>query len=350
MIKDPICGMNVENEQFAYEIEGKKYFFCSQGCLGKFKKSSEEGIGKIGVYDLVIIGAGPAGLTAAVHASVLKIDTFLITKNIGGQVVDTAKIKNYMGFDFINGEELVEKFEHKFLHQHYSEHKIDEVIKLIRKGRIFELLTKEGDRITTCAVIIATGVRQKTLGIAGEERLLHRGVSYYLVQDSVLFKDTNVTVVGGSDLALSAAIELKNNGCSVSLISKDKFIHNSVAIDELKESDKINILEGYNVVEIKGENKVESVTIQSLDRSTTKQIPCSGVLIQTEFIPNIEFCRDLLKLNEKGEIIIDSDCATSVEGIFACGDVTNSFGKRIIIASGDGAKACLSAKKYLLQR
>jgi len=106
MIKDPICGMNVESEQFVYEIEGKKYFFCSRGCLEKFKNCSE----KL-VYDLVIIGAGPAGLTAAVYAAVLKIDTFLITKNIGGQATDSIRVKNYMGFDFISGNELVAKFE-----------------------------------------------------------------------------------------------------------------------------------------------------------------------------------------------------------------------------------------------
>ena len=149
MIKDPICGMKVESEQFAYEIEGKKYFFCSQGCLEKYKNYSKKLI-----YDLVIIGAGPAGLTAAVYASVLEINTFLITKNIGGQATDSARIKTYMGFDFISGNELVAKFEHQFLHEHYSEHKIDEVTKINRIGGIFEVVARGGSRITTYAIII----------------------------------------------------------------------------------------------------------------------------------------------------------------------------------------------------
>ncbi len=343
MTKDPICGMNVESEQFAYEIEGKKYFFCSRGCLEKFKNCSEKF-----VYDLIIIGAGPAGLTAAVYASVSKINTFLITKNIGGQATDSAEIKSYLGFDFISGKELVDKFEHQFLHEHYSEHKIDEVIKINRIGGIFEVLTRGGSRMTTFALIIATGIRQKTLGIPGEARLLHRGVSYYLVQDAALFKGTDVVVVGGGNFAVQGAIELKNAGCKVSLISKEKLDVDSSDILELKKGSAVNILEHYDVTEIKGEDKVDGVIIQSSDKATTKQIPCRGVFIESGFISNTEFCRDLVKLNEKGEIIINSDTSTNVEGVFACGDVTNCFGKRIIIASGEGAKACLAAKNYLL--
>lgn len=343
MIKDPICGMKVENEQFALEIGGKKYFFCSRGCLEKFKNSSERN-----VYDLVIIGAGPAGLTAAVYASVLKIGTFLITKNIGGQAIDSTKIKNYTGFNFISGKELVAKFEHQFLHEHHLEHRIDEVIKISRIGGIFEVLTKEGNRITTYALIIATGIKQRMLNIPGEERLLQRGVSYYLVQDAALFKGTDVVVVGGGDFAVQEAIGLKNAGCKVSLISKDKLDADPDDIRELKKGGNATILECYDVIEIKGEDKVEGVIIQSPDKLTTKQIPCKGVFIELGFLPNTGFCRDLVKLNEKGEIIINSDTSTNVEGIFACGDVTNCFGKRIIIASGEGAKACLAVKKYLL--
>ncbi len=343
MIKDPICGMNVENEQFAHEIGGKKYFFCSQGCLEKFKNCSEKF-----VYDLVIIGAGPAGLTAAVYASVLKINTFLITKNIGGQAIDSSRIKNYMGFDFISGNELVAKFEHQFLHEHYSEHKIDEVIKINRIGGIFEVLTRGASRITAYALIIATGIKPRTLGIPGEEKLLRRGVSYYLVQDAALFKGMDVVVVGGGDFAVQEAIELKNAGCKVLLISKEELEATPDNIRELKRGGNTTILECYDVTEIKGEDKVDGVIIQSSDKSTTKQVPCRGVFIELGFLPNTEFFQDLVKLNEKREVVINSDCSTNVEGIFACGDVTDCFGKRIIIASGEGAKACLSVKNYLL--
>lgn len=349
MIKDPICGMEVESEQTAFEFEGKKYFFCSKGCLERFKKSPRDSLDKY-VYDLVIIGAGPAGLTASVYASVLKIDTFLLTKDIGGQAVDSTKIKNYMGFDFISGKELIKKFRQQFLHEHYLEHRIGEAVKVSRQKYIFEVSTKAGSRILARSLIIATGMKRRTLGISGEESLLRRGVSYSMVQDIALFKGVEVAVVGGGNSGVQAATELKNAGCKVSLISKEKLIADPSSIEELKSSGKVSVLERYDVIEIKGKDRVEGVVIQASGTSTTKEIPCKGVFIQIGFLPNTEFCQELMSLNEKGEIKINSDCSTNVGGIFACGDVTDGFGKRIIIASGEGAKAVLSAKNYLLTK
>ncbi len=174
MIRDPICGMEVENEQFSYEFEGKKYLFCSDGCRDKFKGSAKEFSQKY-VYDLIIIGAGPAGLTAAVYASVSKIDTFLITKDIGGQAVDSVKVKNYMGFDFITGKDLARKFKNQFLQQHYLRHIMDEVVKINWLDNNFEVLTKGKNKILTRSVVIATGMKRKKLAIQGEERLQRRG-------------------------------------------------------------------------------------------------------------------------------------------------------------------------------
>jgi NADH-dependent peroxiredoxin subunit F len=349
MIKDPICGMELENEQITFEFEGKKYLFCSEGCLEKFKDSPRESLDKY-IYDLVVIGAGPAGLTASVYASVLKMDTFLLTKDIGGQAVDSTKIKNYMGFDFISGKELIRKFKQQFLHEHYLEHRIDEAIKVSRQKDAFDVLTKAGNKILGRSLIIATGMKRRMLGIPGEESLLRRGVSYSMAQDIGLFKGMDVVIVGGGNSGVQTANELKNAGCRVSLISKGKLIADQSGIGELKNSGKVSILEGYDVIAIQGKDEVEGVVIQASDASKKKQISCKGVFIQIGFIPNTEFCQDLVKLNEAGEIKINPDCSTSVAGIFACGDVTDGFGKRIIIASGEGAKAVLSAKKYLLTK
>jgi NADH-dependent peroxiredoxin subunit F len=349
MIRDPICGMEVENENVAFEFKGKKYFFCSNGCLGKFKKSPRDSLDKY-VYDLVIIGAGPAGLTASVYASVLKIDTFLLTKDIGGQAIDSTKIKNYMGFDFISGKELIKKFKQQFLREHYMEHRIDEAVKVSRQKNIFEVSTKAGNRMLARSLIIATGMKRRTLGIPGEERLLRQGVSYNLIQDIGLFKGADAVVVGGGNSGVQAAAELKNSGCRVLLISKGKLIADPSGIEELKNNGKVTLLEGYDVIEIQGKDKVEGVVIQASGASTAREIPCKGVFIQIGFLPSAEFCQDLVSLNEKGEIKISPDCSANVAGIFACGDVTDGFGKRIIIASGEGAKAALSAKKYLLTK
>jgi alkyl hydroperoxide reductase subunit F len=345
MVKDPVCGMEVENDRIAYEYKGKRYSFCSEGCLEKFKISPHESARNY-TYDLVIIGAGPAGLTAAVYASVLKLDTFVIAKEIGGQAIDSTQIKNYMGFDFIGGKELIERFEHQFLHEHYLEHVIDEVTGIDTRGDVFEIATKGRNTVLARAVVIATGMKRRTLGVPGEERLLRRGVSHNLVQDSALFKGMDVFVVGGGNSGAQAAIELANAGCRVSLVSKGMLNADESAIEEL-EANTVEILEGYNVVEIRGEEKVESVIIESSDSTTKKEIPCRGVFVEIGFVPNTEFCRGLVELNGRGEIEIGPDCSTSANGVFACGDVTNGFGKRIIIASGEGAKAVLSARKYL---
>lgn len=339
----------MENERLSFEFEGRRYFFCSRGCLEKFRNSPKESLGKY-IYDLLIIGAGPAGLTASIYASVLKIDTFLLTQDFGGQAVDSAGIKNYMGFDFISGKELVNKFEQQFLREHYLAHRIDEAIGIKRQGEFFEIQAKETRKMLARALIIATGMKRRALGIPGEERLLRRGVFYNLVQDAALFKGADVVVAGGGNSGVQVSIELKNLGCRVWLISKGKLIADAGDIERLKSSGKVDILEGFEVVEIRGEDKVECAVIQAADASVTKEIPCKGVFIEVGFLPNTEFCRDLVGLNEKGEIKIKPDCSTGAEGIFACGDVTDCFGKRIIIASGEGAKAALSAKKYLLSR
>jgi alkyl hydroperoxide reductase subunit F len=349
MIKDPICGMVVENEEFAFEFEGSRYFFCSAGCRDKFQSSPKD-FSQNYVYDLIIVGGGPAGLTTAVYASALKIDTFLIARDIGGQAVDSTKIKNYMGFDFISGRELVKKFENQFLHEHYLAHKIDGVVKINRRDGNFEILTKHKNRVLASAVIIATGMKRRRLGVPGEEELQRKGVSYSSAQDTALFKGLDVVVVGGGNSAVQTASDLRNIGCKVTLVSKGRLIADESGIKQLNKAEKMDILEGYEVVEIQGKDKVEGAVIQSQADLTTKRIPCRGVFIQIGFLPNTEFCRDLVKLNERKEIVINPDCSTDVEGLFACGDVTNCFGKRIIIASGEGAKAALSVKRYLLRK
>ena len=345
MVKDPICGMEAEDEQFNCEFEGRKYFFCSQGCLEKFKNSPQE-FSKDYVYDLVIIGTGPAGLTAAVYASVPKIDTFLIAKDIGGQAVDSTKVKNYMGFDFISGKDLVKKFKNQFLQQHYLSHIMDEVVKINRADNNFEVLTKEKNKMFTRSVVIATGMKRKRLGILGEERLQRKGVSYSSVQDTALFKGLDVVVIGGGNSGIQTANDLNKMGCKVTLVSKGKLIGDQSGIDELKKSDKAEILEGYDVLEIRGEEKVEGIAVQSQDSRTKREIRCRGVFIQVGLLPHTEFCQDIVRLNDRGEIIIAPDCSTSTKGIFACGDATNAFGKRIVIASGEGAKAVLRSEEH----
>lgn len=347
MIRDPVCGMKVDTEDYSYEYNDKKYHFCSEGCMEKFK-SSPETFSQRHLYDLVIIGGGPAGLTAAVYASVLKIDTFLVTTNIGGQAIDSTKIKNYMGFDFITGKELVEKFKSQFLHEHYLDHKIDEVIRIEKVNDDFKITMRSGNELLARSVIIASGMKGRKLKVPGEEKLQRRGISYRSVQDIELFQGLDIVVVGGGNSGVQTANDFVRIGCRVTLVSKGESTADAADVIELKKHKNVVIMENHDVVEIRGEDKVEGVIVQSLETLEKKNIACRGVFIQIGLSPNTEFCSDLVSLNKRREIIIEPDCSTNVEGIFACGDVTNAFGKRIVIASGEGAKAALSARKYIM--
>jgi alkyl hydroperoxide reductase subunit F len=285
-------------------------------------------------------------MTAAVYAATLKIDAFVVTADLGGQAIDSTKIKNYMGFDFITGPELVEKFKAQFLHEHFLEHKMDEATALAG-GETFEIHTRAGQRFRARSVIIATGMKRRTLGIPGEQRLLHKGVSHSAVQDTALLRGAEVVVVGAGNSGVQAAKGLLRAGCKVTLIEKGHLTADESDVATLRQSKGVEILERHDLTEIHGTDKVEAVTIQSMEDLSRWRIDCQAVYIQVGLVPNTEFCQDLLDLNGKGEIVIGPDCSTSAAGVFACGDVTTAFGKRIIIASGEGAKAALNAKRYL---
>ena len=349
MAMDPVCGMHVDSDDFTAIYDDRTYYFCSDGCRDRFKAETEQ-YDKSSKYDLIIIGGGPAGLTAAVYASVTRLHTFLISKDIGGQAIDSTKIKNYMGFDFITGPELVEKFKDQFLHRHYLEHVMDEVTSIDPKDGDYEIITRNNNRYLTKAVIIASGMKRRKLGIPGEQRLLRKGVSHSTLQDTSIFSGKNIVVVGGGNSGIQTARGLLQSGCHVTLVEKANITADPSELEILTDNPDFEILDKHDVTEIYGKNNVEGVEVQSLADLCKQQIACSGVFIQVGLIPNTEFCLNLLDLNDKGEIKIGPDCSTSAEGIFACGDVTEVFGKRIIIASGEGAKAALSAKQYLHEK
>ena len=339
--------MEVSSDTFSTTHNDKIYYFCSQGCKDRFEAEIEQ-YKKSSEYDLIIIGAGPAGLTAAVYASVMRLHTFLISEDIGGQAIDSTKIKNYMGFDFITGPELVEKFRNQFLHRHYIEHTIDEVMSINSKDGDYEIITRSKNAYLTKAVIIATGMKRRKLGIPGEQRLLRKGVSHSALQDTSIFAGKNVIVVGGGNSGVQTARGLLQSGCKVTLVEKANITADPSELEILTRNPDFEILDKHDVTEIYGEDNVKGVEVQSLDDMVKRKIACNGVFIQVGLIPNIEFCIGLLELDEKGEIKIKPDCSTNAKGIFACGDVTEVSGKRIIIASGEGAKAALSAREYLL--
>ncbi|MFO7890434.1 MAG: FAD-dependent oxidoreductase [bacterium] len=345
MFIDPVCGMEIKDDTYSLLRKGRLYHFCSEGCMKRFKKSKGKYI-KRKDYDLIIIGGGPAGLTAAVYASMQHLDTFLITKDIGGQAIDSTKVKNYMGFDFITGPELTSKFQNQFLHTHFIDHRIGEVIAIEKKENRFLLRTRNGENYIALSIILTTGMQRKKLGVPGEERLQRQGIFYNRVQDTGLLEDIPVAVIGGGNTGVQAALDLFKVASKVTLITFEDLTADAHLKKDIQRS-PIQVFTQYAVVSIEGEDRVKGVVIRPRSGGKTISIEVGAVFVGIGLMPNTSLVSKLLKRNKLGEVVISKDCWTSVPGIFAAGDVTDVHDKRIVIASGEGAKAALAAHRYL---
>ncbi len=348
MARDPVCNMIVEDTPYFVDVENKRYFFCSQGCLEAFQHSREKYLSNY-VFDLIIVGGGPAALTAGVYASIFRLDTLLIAQSLGGQAVDSTKIKNYMGFDFITGPELKEKFQNQLLHKNYIAHQIATVNKVTRSNSYLSVYLDNGKIYRARALIIATGMSRNHLNVPGEEKFQRRGVCYSVVQDAPLFAGQDVVVAGGGNSATQAVTELSTTCRKVYVVSLTPLTADTEEILKIMQLPKVEIFEKHQIEEIGGTDRVEFVRIKSIDHQTVRQLDVSGIFVEIGFYPNSGLVAGLVELNERGEIKIGPDCSTTHPGIFAAGDVTDAFGKRIIIASGEGAKAAIAVRKYLNQ-
>jgi alkyl hydroperoxide reductase subunit F len=350
MKKDPICYMEVdENKAIITECDSIIYYFCSEGCRDKFLQEKTCKVPRTS-YDLIIIGGGPAGLTAAVYATTLRIDAFLITKDLGGQAIDSAKIENYMGYDFITGPELIDKFQYQLIHSHYIDHQMSEVEKIEPVDGGFDVTTSELKKYFARTLIVSTGMTRRKMKVPGEEEFQRKGVFYGNIQDLSFIHGEDVAVIGGGNSALQMVENLHSVAKNISLISTTKFTADAVVVDRVSKLSNVTTYEEYKVLEFSGDKTLSGVTIRKVASDETKKIPAKGVFIAIGLQPNTSWISHLIDLNDRGEIIINPDCSTSDPGIFAAGDVTNAFGKRIIIASGEGAKAALAARQYILSR
>jgi len=348
MKKDPVCKMEVSEETaLTTECDGEVYYFCSEGCRDKFLQERTCRSARTS-YDLIIIGGGPAGLTAAVYAATLKMGAFLITRDLGGQAVDSTKIENYMGFDFITGPELTEKFRSQLIQSHYIDHLVSDAEKIEPADGGFRVTTSELKEYFAKTLIMATGMTRRKLNVEGEETFQRKGVFYGNIQDLAFVQGENAAVVGGGNSALQIVENLHTVAKNIYLVSDMELTADAVIIERVGRFENLKTYEGYKIVEFSGMNTLSAITIRKVAEKEEFVLPVKGVFIAIGLQPNASLVSHLVNLNERGEIIIDPDCSTSCPGIFAAGDVTNAFGKRIIIASGEGAKAALAARQYLL--
>ena len=301
------------------------------------------------VYELIIVGGGPAGLTAGVYAARKRMDVLLLTQDIGGQVMLTGEIENYMGYEHITGEELIARFKEQLSHQEITVQEESRVASITRGGKVFIAYTDEGYSYRARAVIIASGKRSRPLDVPGEEWLVGRGVSYCAVCDAPLFAGRDVAVVGGGNSGLTAAIDLIKIANKVYVVSAHPSLPGDpVLVEQVEQTPQVDIFVSCDVQEVLGRERVTGIRIRSRQEEEERTLPVQGVFVEKGFLPNSELAQDIVKLSEDHEIIIDPGCRTSVPGIFAAGDVTTVPEKQIIISAGEGAKAALSAYNYLI--
>lgn len=299
------------------------------------------------MYDLIILGGGPAGTTAAVYASRKKTRTLLLTKNLGGQVNYAPAVENYLGFQYIGGPELMRRFE-----DHIKRYPVDTKVGpsatgLWRKNDDFEIQADDGQTYSSRAVIVATGKRPRSLGVPGEEKLVGWGISYCEVCDGPLFTGKKVAVVGGGNSALEAVNDLLKIAEHVYLISITPLTADPVLIERANKVANLTVLTEHEVVEVQGDRTLEGVAVRSGKSGEVRQLPVAGLFVQVGMMPNSGIVKGLVRLNRLGEVRITPRCETNVPGLFAAGDVTDIPEKQIIIAAGEGAKAALQAHHYL---
>jgi alkyl hydroperoxide reductase subunit F len=301
------------------------------------------------MHELIIIGAGPAGMTAAVYAARKRLDTLLISDDVGGQVLWTTKIENYMGYQFIEGAELIQKFEQQ-VRQFPSDVKIktgQRVEALSRMEGGFEAKTEKGETSQARAAIFATGKRPRQLNVPGEKELLGRGVTYCAICDGPLFAGENVAVIGGGNSALEAAEDMIRIAQHAYLVSLTPLTGDQVLIDKVSGASNLTIFLEHEVLEIKGKGRVEGITIRDLKSTQQRELEVGGVFVEIGLIPNSEAIRAMTTLNRSGEVEVNCTNETDEPGLFAAGDVTNVPEKQIVVAAGEGAKAAIQAHRYL---
>ncbi|MFA5176787.1 MAG: thioredoxin-disulfide reductase [Candidatus Omnitrophota bacterium] len=302
------------------------------------------------MHDLIIIGAGPAGLTAALYAGRFKLDTLVFEKmSAGGQILLSPEIENYPGFpEGISTFELMNKFKQQVEGLGL---KIDdqEVLEIAEQGGSYQVRTQAGN-FEARSVVVASGAQAKRLGVKGEDKFIGRGVSYCGTCDGPLFKDRNVVVIGGGDRAVEDALFLTGYARTVYLVHRrDAFRAAQVLVIKAQKNPKIKFVLDSVVEEIEGESKVGSVRVKNVKSQQSSKISCQGVFIFVGIAPNTGFVKNLLETDEFGFIITDQAMRASKDGIFACGDCVSKSLYQVVNACGEGAVAVDSAHKYLLK-
>lgn len=298
------------------------------------------------IYDLIIIGAGPAGITASVYAARKRMDFLVITGDIGGQTAWSGDIENYTGYQFITGPELVQKFE-EHMRSYNTSVREGELVAEVSKADQGLLVKTNKAEYQAKTLIIASGKRSRELGVPGEKEYKNKGLSYCATCDGPLFNGKQVAIIGGGNSALDAALQLIKIATHVYIINNAPGLGgDAIMRKKVEEAANVGIFNNSTVSAVLGDKTVNAIKINRGGNEET--LPVEGIFVEIGLIPNSDFARDVEK-NSLGEIKINCHNETNLPGVFAAGDVTDVPEKQIIIAAGEGSKACLSAFRYLAQ-
>jgi NADH-dependent peroxiredoxin subunit F len=302
------------------------------------------------IYDLIIIGGGPAGITAGIYAGRQRMKTLLITKEFGGQMAKkTTEVCNYPGFERISGMELIEKFVSHLEKQESVEIKHSQVRKIEKEGDIFICLTTEDEKVESKTVIIATGADPRLLEAVGEKEFIGKGVGYCVACDGPVFRNKEVAIIGGGNAGLEAALFMTNYATKVYVLEFGPEIKaDEENKEDVKKSDKIEIILNASVKEIKGDVMVKSLIYQDSISKKEKTLEVEGVFIEIGRQPATSMAKGLVDFTKRDEIVVESETfSTKTPGLFAAGDNNSGPYKQIVTATGEGCKASLAAYDYI---
>lgn len=303
-------------------------------------------------YDAIVIGAGPAGLSAGIYLSRARRRTLIVNEGtVGGQMILTHEIANYPGVENISGYQLsnIMKKQAKTFGCHIKSN--TEIKHLDLVNGVKSLTLSDGNTFTAESVILSSGGRSKTLGVPGEDDFKGRGISYCATCDGDFFTDKEIVVIGGGNTALEEAVSLTKYASKVTLVHKSsQFKASDHAIKDAQNNPKIHFIMDSTVTAFNGKERLESLEIKNVKSNESTQFKTDGAFVFIGYIPNTEFLTDTVELNKWGEIVVDSDMATNLEGVYAAGDSIAKRFRQISTAVADGTVAALAASEYINEK
>lgn len=296
------------------------------------------------MYDIIIVGGGPAGMTAAIYGASARKKVLILEKDsMGGKILKTNKIKNYPGFEEISGFDYSNNLFNQ-IKKLGVEVKFEEVLKINKDKSIITNKSK----YNAGAIIIATGSKNKTLNILNEDKFLGKGISYCATCDGMFFKGKNVAIVGGGNSSISEALYLSNIVKKLYVIYRQKdFKFDSIDLETLKKKDNVTFIFNSTVNKLNGNEFIESITVKNNEDNNESEISVDGLFISIGFTPLSSLCEEILELSDNGYILSNEECTTNIDGVFVAGDVRKKSVRQLTTACSDGTIAAIKAFNYL---